>query len=334
MKILITGINGGLGINTAIQLHEKGYDIIGYGHSNNLTHPIINNIDFVEGDLLEKDKLKKVISKVKVIFHFGALTEFNKTMNDYINSNILGTVNIVDILMKERYPIEKIIFASSSAVYGEGAYECKKHGPLYPNTRNNNNLEKGNWNFECRYCNKVIKPIPTNENKEQYGNHIYAITKQTCEKILNSFSLINGITVINLRYSVLYGNYNSKGIIPLFLNKISSGDVININEDGNQIRDFIFLSDAAKMSIMVMENLLNNGTFNISSNTPISLLSLIKIISKLINKSPNINVTQNYRPGDVRHIYLNNNKFNKVFNYYPEIDLITGILQMNDINCK
>ena len=107
-------------------------------------------------------------------------------------------------------------------------------------------MENGKWNLKCQYCNKLINPIPTNEDKEQYGHHIYAITKQTCEKILNAVSFTVDIKIINLRFSILYGPYQEKGIVPLFINKIISDQIITLNEDGNQIRDFIFLTDAAK----------------------------------------------------------------------------------------
>ena len=328
MNILITGINGSLGINTAIQLYEKGYKIIGYGHAKNVNHPIINDIEFVEGDLLEKEKLKTVISKANVIFHFGALTGYKKSMSDYINSNILGTGNIIDIINEHEYPIEKIIFASSSAVYGEGAYECDEHGILSPKHRKSSDLNNRIWNLTCQYCDRLINPIPTNENSKQYGHHIYGITKQTCERILNSLSILNKIIIINLRFSILYGNFQKKGIIPLIYDKISSGQEIKLNEDGNQIRDFIFLSDAASMIILAMENMFKNGTYNISSNSPTTLLSLVNIISKSLNKKVNINITQKYRSGDIRHLYMDNNKIIKALNCHYKTDIVNGINDM------
>ena len=128
----------------------------------------------------------------------------------------------------------------------------------------------------------------------------------------------------SVKFSILWGRYESW----LFINKIISDQIITLNEDGNQIRDFIFLTDAAKMSILAMENLFENQTFNISSNTPTSLRSLINTISEILNKEANVDINGEYRSGDIRHIYLDNNKFRKAFDFYPKTDFKNGIIEL------
>ena len=229
-------------------------------------------------------------------------------MSDYVNSNILGTTNILETIIEEKLSIKQLFFASSSAVYGEGSYSCDSHGISYPISRKNNDLIANRWENYCDICSKILKPVPTKEDKILSNRHIYALTKQTCEKIINEFSKIHNINSIILRFSILYGLNQPKGIVPFFINNISKGNAIKLYEDGLQIRDYIFIDDAAEIIERILKSNQKSKTFNVCSATPIDLVELINIISDVINTRPKVEVTNKFRDGDIRHIYLDNKK--------------------------
>jgi len=331
MNIFISGINGGLGLNTAINLYAKGYDITGYGHAPSQIHPIIKQINFVEGDLADKTKLKKAISRSDVIMHFGGLTGFGHSLSDYVNSNILGTTNILEIITEEELSVKQFIFASSSAVYGEGSYSCDFHGISYPISRKNDELKTKHWEYYCDICGEILKPIPTKEDKALTNRHIYALTKQTCENIINEFSKMYNITSIILRFSILYGINQAKGILPLFIKNISNGKTIKLNEDGLQIRDYIFLEDAAEIVERILKSNQKTQTYNVCNATPTSLVDLVTIISDVVKMPPKIKVTNKFRDGDIRHIYLDNKKLLNDYQYTFK-NLNEGVTKMLNAN--
>jgi nucleoside-diphosphate-sugar epimerase len=85
------------------------------------------------------------------------------------------------------------------------------------------------------------------------------------------------------------------------------------------------LPDAANMAILAMEKMFKNGTYNISSNSPTTLLSLINIISKSIGKNVNINITHKHRLGDIRHLFMDNNKIKTALKFRDTTDIVNGI---------
>ena len=327
-SVLITGAAGFIGSHLTELCVEKGYNVIGYGHPTTDFNPVLNDIVYIEGDFRDRKELKKALEMADIIFHFGGITGFGHLLSDYVSSNILGLTNILDIINEEKLKIRKIIFASSSAVYGEGEYHCPNHGVLYPKCRKIDSLKNKEWEYCCDICSSNIFPSATKESKPLTNQHIYAITKKTCENILNEFSKMHDIIVITLRYSILYGQYQNKGIIPLFIKKMQDSEEIQLHEDGCQIRDFIYLEDAAEISLKVMSKVMVSDTLNVSSSQPTSINLLIDTISDISKLTARSKVLNNYRDGDIRHIYLDNHKLLNFIDY-SFTDLRTGLKNMN-----
>jgi len=113
---------------------------------------------------------------------------------------------------------------------------------------------------------------------------------------------------IILRFSNLYGLNQPKGIVPLFIKNISMGKTIKLTEDGLQIRDYIFIDDVAEIIERILKSSQQSKTYNFCNATPISLVKLIRIIGDVVNVKPKVELTNNFRVGDIRHIYLDNKK--------------------------
>ena len=324
MNILITGINGALGATTALNAIKMGHNVKGFGHTSVVKKNDFENLEYMEGDLLEKDKLKKCLHNTDILMHFASLTGFHKGLSGYVKSNILGTATLLDVIDEENFPIKKIIFASSASIYGEGAYKCHVHGNIFPSIRSTEQLKNKHWDHMCPECEHVMEPVATREDKEKVNGHIYAFTKQVCEKLIHDFAVIKNIIAVSLRFPILFGPNQFKGIIPLFSSKITSSDFVTLSEDGNQIRDFIYLEDAATSAIFAMNFITESDCFNVGLGKPVSLIILQRLLEQHFGTAPRLKISNNYRKNDIRHIFLDCSKIMKL-GFSPDTSLEDGI---------
>ena len=250
MKFVVTGGAGFIGSNIAKLLVKKGHDVIildnfNTGRKENL-ESIKDKIDLHIVDIRDKKIINEIINESDGIFHQAALANVYESFSkskEYFDVNVKGTKNIFEIAKENKI---KVVFASSSSVYGE------------------------------------VKIMPITENIDRNPIHPYGQTKLECEFLAEKFSK-EGLKVIGLRYFNVYGlgqNDAYAGVITKFLNKIKENKYPEIFGDGSQTRDFIFVKDVANANLSAMESEINFEFFNIGSQKSISILELAQIIIK------------------------------------------------------
>ena len=250
MKFVVTGGAGFIGSNIAKLLVKKGHDVIildnfNTGRKENL-ESIKDKIDLHIVDIRDKKIINEIINESDGIFHQAALANVYESFSkskEYFDVNVKGTKNIFEIAKENKI---KVVFASSSSVYGE------------------------------------VKIMPITENIDRNPIHPYGQTKLECEFLAEKFSK-EGLKVIGLRYFNVYGlgqNDAYAGVITKFLNKIKEKKSPEIFGDGSQTRDFIFVKDVANVNLSAMESEINFEFFNIGSQKSISILELAQIIIK------------------------------------------------------
>ncbi len=250
MKFVVTGGAGFIGSNIAKLLVKKGHDVIildnfNTGRKENL-ESIKDKIDLHIVDIRDKKTINEIINESDGIFHQAALANVYESFSkskEYFDVNVKGTKNIFEIAKENKI---KVVFASSSSVYGE------------------------------------VKIMPITENIDRNPIHPYGQTKLECEFLAEKFSK-EGLKVIGLRYFNVYGlgqNDAYAGVITKFLNKIKENKSPEIFGDGSQTRDFIFVKDVANANLSAMESEINFEFFNIGSQKSISILELAQIIIK------------------------------------------------------
>ena len=314
MKILITGINGNLGTYCAKFFSIKNFEIFGITKSNSNSNFLENKniLIFPSNDI---DKIDKIINEVDIILHFAAATGFDKSDYEYINSNFISSIKLIELIKKNKNNnIKKIIFTSTSSVYGEGQYLCKNHNIVDKVFRRISDLNNHIWNPLCPFCNSEISSISTNENCDISSSHIYSSTKNMSEKIFQHFSLNYNINITILRFPILFGNKKGHGLIPLFVDKIINNKKILLNEDGNQLRDFFSYENCVKVINHLIFNDSKKLIYNLGSGSSISLIKLLAFISNQLKIKADIDISNEYREGDVRNIFLDNKLFSSEFN--------------------
>lgn len=350
-RILITGGAGFIGSNLALTLVKKGYQVRVLDNLSSQVHgknpeetsplyqSILNKVDFIEGTVTSNKDWIRAIEGQDAVIHLAAETGTGQSMYEikkYSDINIGGTALMLDILSNQAHTIKKIIVASSRAIYGEGKYNCPNDGIVYPESRSNDALLMGDFNCKCPICNSEVQLLATSEDSRIHPTSIYGITKHGQEQMALTVGKTIGVPTIVFRYQNVYGPGQSlsnpyTGIFSIFSTQIRNGNSIDIYEDGKESRDFVFISDVVKATILGLEDhSIMNAVFNVGSGSSIDVLSVANKLKSIYQVNVDINISGNYRIGDIRHNYADLTRIVNDLSYEPEVSFDQGIILFTD----
>ena len=344
INILITGGAGFIGSNLTRKLVEKGFKVTvldnlskqihGENQNSTLYSSIIDIATFIKGDVCNKSDWQKALKNQDAVIHLAAETGTGQSMYEisrYNEVNILGTTHLLDILANDNHSIKKMIIASSRSIYGEGKYMCKNDGVVYPNQRQDIDMAKGGFNLVCNECNEPLELLATDEDSKVHPSSIYGITKQQQEQMILLMGKTLNIPAVALRYQNVYGPGQSlsnpyTGILSIFSTRLLNGNDIDIYEDGQESRDFVFIDDVVNATILALEKAeANNQIFNVGSGVATSVSEVANLLKSLYNSDVKISVSGKYRLGDIRHNYADLSKIKNALGFSPKFDFLSGI---------
>lgn len=255
------------------------------------------NFQFINGDICNIEDCHKACLGIDYVFHEAALGSVPRSIKNPIATHNVNATGFINVLIAARdAKVKRVVYASSSSVYGDS------------------------------------KILPKVEN--QIGKQLspYAVSKMTNELYGEIFAKTYNMEIIGLRYFNIFGpRQNPQGeyaaAIPLFINALLNNTPPAINGDGEQTRDFTFVSNAVQANIKAMleQNVKTDGTvFNIAVGERVSLNQLIDILKKLIGTT----IQQTYRadrPGDVRDSLADITKAQNALHYQPKVKIEEGL---------
>jgi len=344
-KILITGGAGFIGSKLANQLSKNGHQVRVLDclspqiHGKNpkkssLFLSLDKGIDFIYGDITKREDVTKALSDIDIVVHLAAETGTGQSMyaiKHYSDVNIGGTALLLDIIANQQFPIEKIIVASSRAIYGEGKYLCDKDGVVFPEQRKEKDMAAGDFSIHCPTCNKPVKVVATDERSPALPSSVYGVTKLTQEQMVLSVGKALGISAIALRYQNVYGPGQSlsnpyTGILSIFSTRIRNKASINIFEDGNESRDFVFIDDIVNITAQAVEHKEKIvDVFNVGSGVPTDVKTIAKSLQNLLGESVETKISGQFRMGDIRHNFADLNKLKSTFSFEPAVNIEKGL---------
>jgi len=304
MKYVVTGGAGFIGSHITKALVKDGHDAtvidnLHTGKEENL-ESVRNKIVFVKGSVLDYNLLEQITKDVDGVFHQAALASVQDSFSkpdEYNDVNVNGTENILKLAKKNDF---KVVYASSSSVYGNP------------------------------------QRIPIKESDNKIPINPYAETKLKKEELAMKYSEM-GVKVIGLRYFNVFGKGQSKeyaGVLKLFLERIRDKLPPKINGDGTQSRDFVYVEDVAYANILSMESEVNHEFFNVGTNTSITILDLAKTIIKFsgLDMEP---IFGPALPGDVNKTVANIDLIKEKIGWKPKVMLeewIKEIISLKKFN--
>lgn len=324
MNCLITGGAGFIGSHTADLLSQKGHAVRILDSLEPPVHPqrrrpayLSTDFEFVQGSVCDKAVLRSALSGIDTVIHLAAYQDYLTDFSKFAQVNDVGTALLYEVIINERLPIKKVVVASSQAVYGEGKYECIEHGIQYPFPRPLPQLTRRDWDVGCPVCQKPMQSLPTDESVVNPNNQ-YAVSKYCQELYALKLGWKYDIPTVLLRYSITQGPRQSffnaySGILRTFSLQLLNGRSPTVYEDGQQVRDYVHVSDVARANLLVMEqDAANYRAFNVGGGSVASVLDYARLLISLTHKSTDPTLRGEFRWGDVRHIRSDTSSLNSL----------------------
>ena len=341
--ILVTGGAGFIGQRVARSLLKSGHEVCILDnfspqiHSSDvLPSDLQNSVQILKGDVRDRSMLQSGLSNAKGVIHLAAETGTGQSMYEidrYFSVNVQGTAVLLDILQNEKCAasVESIVVASSRAIYGEGAYFCDTHGTVYPESRTNERMTAGQFEPVCPICSSIAKISPTLEIAPFNPMSIYGLTKQIQEQSFLMYARTRGINGFGLRYQNVYGPGQSlknpyTGILAVFSNLARQNQDIEIYEDGNESRDFVYIDDVVEATIRSINyDSKFVGALNVGSGQATSVKTVAEEIIKYFSSASQIHITGAFRMGDIRHNIADVTELQRVLGFVPGVSFKDGL---------
>jgi len=299
-SIAVTGGAGFIGSWIAESLADANrvlvLDNLITGKKANLTK-LKSKIKFINSDIRDAKKVASCLKGTDMVFHQAANVQIPKSVEDPVfdsGINIGGTLNILEACRV--HDVGRIVFASSSAVYGEPA------------------------------------ALPLKESHEKVPKSPYAASKLVAETYVRIYGELYGLGTASLRYFNVYGpkqNPDSpySGVISIFIKNIRSGNPLTVFGDGRQTRDFVSVRDVVRANLMAAESKNTGFAVNVGTGKRISLNDIMSILEKLSGTKLKI-IRKNARQGDVKHSCADTSLAEKLLGFRAKTGLEEGLKEL------
>jgi UDP-glucuronate 4-epimerase len=322
MKILITGAAGFIGFHLSKKLLDDSYQIIGIDNLNDYYDSSLkqsrleilvkyNNFNFHKVDLKDKTAVDSIFETYQPthVINLAAQAGVRYSIENpyaYVDSNLTGFMNVLEAC--RNYPVEHLLYASSSSVYGG---------------------------------NKVA-PFSTNHNVD-HPVSLYAATKKSNELMAHTYSYLYGIPTTGLRFFTVYGPYGRPDMAYFsFTKDILAGKPIKVFNHGKMERDFTYVDDIVEGIVKLIEKAPTANKewdeskddlstsfapykiYNIGNNNPVQLMRFINALESELGKEAE-KIYMDMQPGDVLRTYADVSDLERDINFKPSTSIEDGL---------
>ena len=301
---LVTGGAGFIGSHIATALVERGdqvrvLDNLSTGHLDNLAH-LADRVEFIEGDLVDGDKISQAVQGVDCIFHQAALASVPRSVEAPLDTNaacVTGTVTLLDAA--RRAGVRRLVYAASSSLYGDKPTSSKRETDL---------------------------PDPISP---------YGAAKLAAEYYCRSFTATYGFETVALRYFNVFGPRQDPGspysaVIPLFITAILENRQPVIFGKGLQSRDFTYIANVVHGNLLAADaEGVAGQSFNVAAGRSVTLLEMLAMLNKYLGTEVEPEFAEP-RPGDILESLADISAARAAMNYEPQVGFEEGISRSID----
>jgi len=308
-RILITGGAGFIGSHLVDRLLSEGFEVtviddLSTGQMSNITHhKDRTGFDFIKGDIRDFKLVKATMKDIDAVFHEAALTSVPLSVKNPVltnDINVTGTLNLLKA--SSDLHVKRFIYASSCAIYGDTPPPQKRED---------------------------MTPNPTSP---------YGASKLGAENYVKLFHELYDLETVSLRYFNVYGprqnfstNGSEGGVITIFLDRVLRNTPPVIHGEGEQTRDFVHVQDIVEANILALNSKSASGkVFNIATGKKVSVNQATDTLKEILNRKNLETIHATPRLGDIRHIYADISKAEKVLGFHPKTSLKEGLVALVD----
>ncbi|MFI6930903.1 NAD-dependent epimerase/dehydratase family protein [Streptomyces sp. NPDC050287] len=299
MRVLVTGGAGFIGSHVVEALEADGHEGVVYDVR---ADP--------PSDVRDPAAVRRALRGVDAVCHQAAMVGLGAGFADaaeYVSRNDLGTAVLLTAMADAG--VRRLVLAGSMVVYGEGRYDCPRHGVVRPGPRAVADLDAGRYEPTCPRCGAQLSPGLVAEDAPVDPRNVYATTKLAQEHLAAAWARATGGSAVSLRYHNVYGPGMPRdtpyaGVASFFRSSLARGEAPRVYEDGRQRRDFVHVRDVAAANLTALVAPAREGTltaYNTGSGEPHTVGEMARALAGA-HGGPEPVVTGEYRLGDVRHI--------------------------------
>ncbi|BAT72329.1 NAD-dependent epimerase/dehydratase [Thermosulfidibacter takaii ABI70S6] len=308
MNILLTGAAGFIGWKTAEHFLNEGHFVVGIDNLNNYYDPKLkqyrlnklqrfNNFSFREADVEDFKTLEQIFKEYQfdAVVNLAARAGVRASIEDpfiYMSTNAMGNLNLLEL--SRRYNVEKFVLASTSSIYAGQPMPFKEDLPV----------------------NQPISP--------------YAATKKSAEVTCYTYHYLYGLDVTVVRYFTVYGPAGRPDMSCFrFIRSILEDEPITVYGDGQQSRDFTYVDDIARGTVLATYTKTRYEIINLGNNTPHKLSEMISIIEELLGKEAKI-INKPFHKADMLHTWADIEKAKRLLHWEPRVSFYDGLKRTVD----
>jgi dTDP-L-rhamnose 4-epimerase len=340
-RALVTGGAGLIGSHLTDLLVGEGWSVRVLDNLEPNTHRqgkpawVNDRAEFARGDVRDRETVRAALEDIDVVFHQAAYGGYMPEIAKYVHVNSYGTALLLETIRDENLPVQKVVVASSQAVYSEGAGACEEHGVVFPPVRPVEQLRAGDFSVHCPACDRPTTPVPTPERAPVGGETVYALSKVDQERLVLMWGRQTGVPAVALRYSCTYGPRQSifnpyTGVIAIFCTRLLNDQPPVLYEDGEQTRDFSFVEDIARANLLAATtDELDGLPVNVGSGEATTIRRVAELVSDALNVKLEPVARGEFRPGEMRHL-TSDTALARAAGYRPRVPLAEGIARYID----
>lgn len=301
MRCLVTGCAGFIGSNISEALIRGGHDVVGIDcftdyypravkESNLSALRDSQRFEMVEADLLEHD-LARLLDGVDVVFHeaaqAGVRASWGQNFRVYTENNVRATQRLLETA--RAFPLKRFVYASSSSIYGDAV------------------------------------ELPVSETALPQPVSPYGVSKLAAEHLCHLYWVNYGVPTVSLRYFTVYGPRQRPDMgFHKFIRALLAGQEIVIYGDGEQTRDFTFVSDAVAANLACIDADVSGSVFNIGGGSRVSVNHVLEVLGSVSGRAPLVRYIEDQK-GDVRHTYADTSRAREALGFRPSVTIEEGL---------
>ncbi|WP_063730892.1 NAD-dependent epimerase/dehydratase family protein [Streptomyces sp. RTd22] len=341
MRVLVTGGAGFIGSHIVTALTDRGHEPVVLDALLPAAHPAPprpSGAEWVHADVRDRAAVEEALHGVDAVCHQAAMVGLGKDFADapdYVGCNDLGTAVLL-AAMAER-GVRSLVLAGSMVVYGEGRYDCPRHGRVRPGPRAEADLAAGRFEPGCPDCGTPLRPGLVDEDAPADPRNVYATTKLAQEHLAAAWARSVDGRAVSLRYHNVYGPGMPRdtpyaGVASFFRSALARGEAPTVYEDGGQRRDFIHVRDVAAANATALEAVAATAAtggltaYNTGSDDPHTIGEMAEALAAACG-GPAPVVTGAYRLGDVRHITASSRRLREQLGWRPAVPFARGMTE-------
>ncbi|MEU6079990.1 NAD-dependent epimerase/dehydratase family protein [Streptomyces sp. NPDC047108] len=345
MRVLVTGGAGFIGSHIVTALAALGHEPVvldallpsAHGGRSGTALSVPGAAACFHGDVRDPALLRRALRGVEAVCHQAAMVGLGRDFTDapdYVACNDLGTAALLATMAGSG--VRDLVLAGSMVVYGEGRYDCPRHGPVRPGPRRPADLDAGRFEPPCPDCGQPLEPGLVGEDAPVDPRNVYATTKLAQEHLAAAWARATGGSVVSLRYHNVYGPGMPRdtpyaGVASFFRSALERGAAPRVFEDGRQRRDFVHVRDVADANVAALTCLPGRAAgvfraYNTGSGEPRTVGEMAAELARAYG-GPEPVTTGEYRLGDVRHITASSRRLTSELGWRPQVAFTDGMAE-------